>query len=282
MRLDPKLVHPSIFRAASGAMLNSNLASKDAKAFAEVQREWLRQYGMWIAAWTVAFVLGTMAAGMAVADGPKAFRLAVVFGFATVLITALIAGIFATRRRMSVRGLGAMLPLLDLTETQQAYAQTVVALDGAGRSKDEIDETMRTLNTLLDEEARLVGTRERIAGTEDREERAHLLAEREALAAKAAGTRIEGARAAFEQSLTLLDERLSSLDGQGFRLELIDAHLSLLRQAVLSTRDAARRITGGPTETAPDLGTDALRSAVALARGQTQAAEEALAELRAI
>lgn len=77
-----------------------------------------------------------------------------------------------------------------------------------------------------------------------------------------------------------MDERLAAHDAQGGQVERIDAHLELLRQAVLATRDAARHRGAAPADV--PLETDALRAAVSQARAQTQATEQALAELNAI
>jgi hypothetical protein len=282
VRLDPKLVHPSIFEATDGVMFNTNLASKDAKALAEFQKEWFKEYGLWLLGWVAALVFAFVGAISFTAGQPKGVRVATILGILITMVSSLIAGLMVNRRRMSLKELETLLPILDLTETQRAYAQTVVALGNMGQSRGEIDETMRALNALLDEETRLLATRTRLSGSESQDERAHLVSERERLAGKTSSAQDPSARAAFEQSLGLLDERLKSFEMQGTHLERIDAHLELLRQAVLATRDAARRLNGGAVVTAPDLATDSLRSAVALARAQTQATEAALAELRAI
>jgi len=224
--------------------------------------------------------MAMMIAISASAGHSKGFRVMTCLGVLITMVATLIGGFYVNRRRISLRELETLLPLLDLTDTQRAYAQTVVALGNMGQSRAEIDETMLALNALLDEEARLLTAREQILGSDNHDERAELGSERTNLYARMTAAQDAGARSAFEQSIVLLDERLASLDSQGAHLERIDAHLELLRQAVLATRDAARRLQGGVR--APDLATDSLRSAVALARAQTQATEAALAELRAI
>lgn len=185
-------------------------------------------------------------------------------------------------RNLSSEGLRVLLPSLDLTDSQRAYAETIVALGRSGRSKAEVEETTTALNALLDEETRLEGHRERAAGQEAGDALARLESERDALRVKADATTDTGARDAYAQSLVLLEERIAGLRADDGTLERIDAHLALLRQAILATRDAARRLDSAPTLSAPDLATDSLRSAVALARAQTTETERALAELRAI
>ncbi len=274
MRLNPDLVHPSIFRASDEVLFAGD---PDGDAFGA----WLKENAVTF----MAMVMGTVVAmipllGFA-AGQPKPVKIAIVFGLLGVLAAATTVAFSRSRRFMSLEKLEKLLPGAKLSETQRAYGHTVVALGKAGQPQYEIEETMRALNALLDEESHLLSTRARLTGTDDQDERAHLKAERERLAERTAAARDSSARAAFEQSLGLLDERLKSLDTQGTHLERIDAHLELLRQAVLATRDAARRLNGGAIATAPDLATDSLRSAVALARAQTQATEQALAELRA-
>lgn len=274
MRLDPDLVHPSIFRASDEILFAGD---PEGDAFGT----WLKE-NAWI---FMAMVMGTVVAMIPLlrfaAGQPKPVKIAIVFSLLGILAAATTVAFSKSRRFMSLEKLEALLPGAKLSETQRAYGHTIVALGKAGQPQYEIQETMRALNALLDEESHLLATRARLTGTDDQDERAHLAAERERLAAKTAAARDSSARAAFEQSLGLLDERLTSLDTQGTHLERIDAHLELLRQAVLATRDAARRLNGGAIATAPDLATDSLRSAVALARAQTQATEQALAELRA-
>lgn len=261
-------------------MFNTGYSGKDAKAMAAFQTEWLKAYGVWILGWLVATFMTMMIALAATAAMPKRVRVFVALGTLMSMVATLGAGLYVNRRRITLRELETLLPLLELTETQRAYAQTVVALGNMGQSRTEIDETMVALNALLDEESRLLTAREQILGSDHQDERSRLVEERMSLQAKMDAARDAGARSAFEQSIVLLEERLSNLDSHAAHLERIEAHLELLRQAVLATRDAARRLQGGVR--APELATDSLRSAVALARAQTQATEAALAELRAI
>ncbi len=281
MRLDPKLVHPSIFKATDGALWSGRYAApaagRDAKMVAEHQRVWFKEYGkgcfLYAALSCVAF-FGAIPIAVGMAKPWKAlFLLGVMAAIA-------LAGVFAylrNLRQLTAPELAALLPMLDLTEGQRAYAETLVALERSGRPRAEIEETMAALNALLDEEARLIGARDLVRGSQQGRE--PLVQERERLALRAAEAHDAEARLAYETSLALLGERLAAFDAQGSQIERIDAHLELLRQAVLATRDAAHHRSAAPA--GPDLGTDALRSAVALARAQSQATERALAELNA-
>ena len=193
-----------------------------------------------------------------------------------------VLGAARNARQMSPAELEAVLPVLDLNETGRAYAETVAALHRSGSPKADVDETMGALNALLDEENRLTTLRERLAGRGEENGLAALETEGDALRARLATTADPLARDAYSQSLGLLEERLAAFRSGDVGLERVDAHLSLLRQAVLATRDAARRLDAAPSSVGTDLATDSLRAAVSHARIQTQATEQALAELRAI
>ena len=280
MRLDPKLVHSSIFEATDAIV--AKMGSGDAEANKALNAHfpvWAQTYGVGCAGYCVVATLPFLATIFAQRHlGSPWTGIAVLASF--LLFFAIMgAAYMRNRRQLTVAELESLLPGLDLTETQRAYAEMVVTLSEQGQPAAE---TMTALNALLDEERRLVETRHRLTGSDVANERETLTSERERLAARAAGARDAVARDALEQSLALLDERRAIFDLQGDHLERIEAHLELLRQAVLSTRDAARRLGGAPVATAPDLATDTLRAAVANARAQTQATEQALAELRAI
>jgi hypothetical protein len=284
MRLDPKLVHPSIFKATDGVMWGTGYATNDPAAIAQQQSVWFKEYGAGCAAYCIggfAFFLTTILTLKSLHVSKPVDLFVVLF----MILGFIAAGIIATKRharRLSVTELESLLPLLKLSDTGRAYAETIIALHRSGRPKEEIEESMLALNALLDEEDRLVDVRTRLSGTDLTNERESLAAERQRIVDKIALTKDQSAREAFEQSLSLVEERQNLFESQGTSIERLDAHLELLRQAVLSARDAARRISGAPTASTADLAIGDLRSAIATARAQTQETERALAELRAI
>ncbi|RYG25068.1 hypothetical protein EON82_08445 [bacterium] len=284
MRLDPKLVHPSLFKATDGVMWGTGYATTDASVISAHQSAWFKEYG----AGCLGYCFGAFALFCATGWGLKAFEVdkpVRVLTMILVLIGLIAAGAIATvrhSRNLSVNELESVLPLLKLSDMGKAYSETIIALHRSGRPKAEIEESMIALNALLDEEARLVDVRTRLAGTDLTNEREVLAAERQRILDKIASTKDPSARDAFEQSLALVEERQTLFESQGTSIERLDAHLELLRQAVLSTRDAARRLSGAPTASIADLAIGDLRSAIATARAQTQETERALAELRAV
>lgn len=284
MRLDPKLVHPSIFKATDGIVFSGKMydgSPASIRVMNAHQKVWFQEYGKGCLLYSAGAVATFVASTAFAHDMAKPWKALFLLGVMAAVFAIGALAYWRNLRQLTAPELAALMPMLDLTEGQRAYAETVVALDRSGRPMAEIEETMVALNALLDEEARLVEARERLAGADLAAGREGLQKERERIAAKAAGARDPEARAAFEQSLALLDERIAALDAQGGGLERIDAHLELLRQALLATRDAALHRGAAPT-ILPDLGADALRSAVSRARAQTQATEQALAELNAI
>ncbi len=285
MRLDPKLVHPSIFKATDAAMWSGQVTSptgaSTVQASVEFQKVWFQEYGKGCFAYLALCVFGFVGAVQLAQLMDKPWRGLLMI---VVLLAMVAGGLLAYRRNLrhiTAPELGAILPLLDLTDVQRAYAETLVALDRSGRTPAEIEETMGALNALLDEDGKLIETRDSITGSAQRLDRQTLLSEREKIASRVASSQDPDAKAAFESSLGLVNERIASYDVLGSALERIDAHQELLRQAVLATRDAALHRAGTPIPL-PALGTDFLCAAVALARAQTTETERALAELRAI
>ncbi len=282
VRLDPKLVHPSVSKTASAVVWNGGI-DVGGGTISAYETQWLKEQGagsltfvlVATAAFTVS-ILGVKAMGI---QGPAAKFLVLVLALA--FAATLIVGATRGARNVTVGQYEALLPTLDLTAIGRAYVETMIALQRAGRPQAEADDTMRALNALLDEEARLLAMRE-ATGREPGDSFASLESERAALAAKATAAADAGAREAYGQSLSLLDERIDGLRAVDAGRERLDAHLELLRQAVLATRDAARRLGTAPAAIGSDLATDSLRAAVALARAQTTETERALAELRAI
>ena len=282
MRLDSKLIHPSIRRATDAAVWNGGVG-EDSKATAAYHTQWMSEHGagaiVYVLTATALFaasIIGTKALGL---DRP--LRGIIVLVLALLFAATLVYGAVRQTRSLSHSQLEALLPVLDLTETQRAYAEAMIALQASGRPKQEVDETLAALNALLDEEARLHAALETAAGGGPADGLARLAAERTALVTKAESATDSGARDAYHQSLSLLDERIAGLRAAHLGVERIEAHLELLRQAVLATRDAARRLVAAP-RVGLDFATDSLRTAVALARAQTGETERALAELRAI
>ena len=285
MRLDSKLFHPSLQAAIKGHSWDWNGASKrDPRAASDHATIWFREHGTGM----VAYVVSAFAIFLATALAMKGLHVAKpVLGITLVfllfgLLVGGIYGIVRTTERLSLAEFEALWPALDLSEVLRAYAETIGALYRSGRSPGEIQETLAVLNALLDEESRLAAARDRIVGRDVIGGALQLEAERDELRSKIERTHDAVARDAYAQSLTLLEERVEGLRSGAAGLERIEAHLALLRQAVLATRDAARRLDAAPTMTAPDFATDSLRSTVALARAQVQATEQALIEVRAI
>lgn len=283
MRLDPKLVHPSIFKATdtlawSGRLYGGGTA-KDLQASNAHQKVWMSEYGKGCIAYSTTAFAGLIGTVALAHNLDKPGRGLVVFAYIGVMLALGFWAYMRNLRQISSAELAALLPMMDLTEAQRTYAETLIALDRSGRSKTEIDDAMRALNSLLDEDARLAEMREQLSGSPENGDRQTLIDERAKLVARAESAKDVEAKRSFEQSIALLDERIAAFDSQGGQLERIDAHRELLRQALLATRDAARH--AGTLAPTTDLATDSLRSAVALARAQSQETERALAELNA-
>ena len=281
VRIDSKRLHPSVKKACDAAFWTGG--GGDPKSVQTYQSEWGKRHGagcaVYLALGLALFILVVLGAkSLELAKAARVFS-AMGFGmFWTFLGTFLL---YRQGKHRTVAEFESLIPALDVSPTQRAYADTLIALHRSGRSPEEIEESMTTLNALLDEEARLNALLEHLAGRDLEAETPALDAEAEDLSRRIESSRDPVAKEAYAQSLSLLQERIDALRSTDLGIERVQAHLSLLRQAVFTTRDAARRLATAPSAT-PELATESLRAAVARAREQTGETERALAELRAI
>ena len=281
MRIDTKSLHPTVKKAYDAAFWSGG--GGDPKRMQAYQSDWMKRHGsgciLYLAMGFALFIL--LINGVKELELVKSARVFSVLGFGMFWTLFGMFLLYRQGQSPTVEGFETLVPALDLSPSGRAYAESLVALHRSGRSQGEIEESMTALNALLDEEARLTQLLEHLAGRDLEAETPVLDAEAEDLARRIESSRDPVAREAYTQSLSLLQERIDSLRSTDLGIERIQAHLSLLRQAVFATRDAARRLAAAPSAT-PDLATDALRAAVARAREQSQETERALAELRAI
>ena len=261
-------------------MANANAETGEVAAYHNL---WFKEHGWGCLAYVVTAISVFFATGFGLKalEMDKSSRGLLMIALLVIMIVTGFAELMRQSRTLTVARLHAMLPLLKLSETRRAYADSLIALHRSGRAQEEIEESMAALNALLDEEARLTRLLEHLAGRDLEAETPVLDGEAEDLARRIESSRDPVAKEAYAQSLSLLQERIDSLRSTDLGIERIQAHLALLRQAVFATRDAARRLAAAPSATT-ELATDALRAAVARAREQTTETERALAELRAI
>lgn len=276
-------IHPILWRATDRLNSRWNMGnwSKDGEA-ERVNKHWslwMKQYWAGCLACVVPFALSFPAAFLAkewLGRGvPPLITLVLFWAIGGVMIGV---GYERNKRRLSVEELENLSPLLELDPVGRAYTDTVIALGKSSLPEEVAKETLASLNRVLDESERLTEA----AGTDPvddavpaEEERARLLALRDSATD-------HQARTMYDESLRLLDLRSTGRADRSARVARAEAQRELMRQTVLSVRDAvvgAREAADGQSDTA-DI--RRLLERVADVRREADAGARAAEELRAL
>lgn len=201
---------------------------------------------------------------------------------AIVLVMMVVAGIVAyayklirSRPALSPDDIRRLLPLLHLDDGEQAYIDTLLALgENPSLSEETAAQIARELSTLLDTyyelQSQLDGLREAM-GTASEEERENLRKRlKEAQDAEA--------RAALEQSLQLLEQRLKSQYALATYVQRMEAHLELILQTLKSLRESLARLKLAP-EGLNEFDVEQLRQHLLELRQEAAAIENAAQEV---
>jgi hypothetical protein len=278
-----KDIHPSIFEARdriTAAMMVGKVDENAAQAIGEHQSEWVKTYGTGCAALCSVLAVAVFGATFTVKamEAPKGIVLLTFFAMALLAAMVIYKAYERNKRQLTAHELAKLLPALKLTEAQRAYAETILALERApSMPAEERKEIQRHLNDLLDEDARLASHLEWL-GTDSSE---NLSAERHQLQARHDAATDPVAKAAFLQSIEMVESRIKASKAQIAAKERAEAQRSMVQQAVLSVRDSVSRMSGHSPE-APSLNLDKLRQTVATVHTQAAAVESAVEEVRAI
>lgn len=169
---------------------------------------------------------------------------------AMVLTLMVVAGIVAyaykivrSRAPFSPDDVRRLLPLLHLDEGEQAYMDTLLTLgEHTSLSEETAELIARDLKDLLDSyydlQNQLDGLREAM-GTASEEERENLRKRLEQ-------AEDAEARAALEESLQLLEQRLKNQQILGTYVQRMEAHLELILQTLKSLRESLARLKLAP------------------------------------
>ncbi|MCS6829055.1 MAG: hypothetical protein RMM08_06055 [Armatimonadota bacterium] len=229
-------------------------------------------------------VLGALVAGAALGGAIATVSPGVADPQAMVLTMMVVAGIVAyayrlvrSRAPLSPDDVRRLLPLLRLDEGEQAYMDVLLAL---GEHPSLVEETAeqiaRELKDLLDAyydlQNHLDGLREAM-GTASEEEY-------ESLRKRLEQTEDVEARAALEESLQLLAQRLKNRQALSTYVQRMEAHLELILQTLKSLRESLARLKLAPEGTGT-LDVEQLRRRLLELRQEASAIESAAQEVLA-
>lgn len=224
MRLNDELLHPEIYR-----LLARESGQASCSAF------------VLIGAAVVGAVLGGVVATLSpeVAK-PEAIVL-------TTMVSTVILGygynLVRSRAPLAPEDIRRLLPLLRLDEGEQAYVDTVLALTEHSALREETAEQLarelkELMDTYYDLQAQAEALREAM-GTATEEERQRLRKRLEQ-------TDDPEARAALQESLQLLEQRLQNRHTLSAYAQRMEAHLELILQTLKSLRESLARLELAP------------------------------------
>lgn len=186
----------------------------------------------------------------------------------------------ANRRSVTAEELSALLPALELTPNARLYAESLVELysqpiDGAVRV-----EAVKELNRLMDDDMALERARASFTTALAQNHVTEIEEEIRGLQAKVQAAQDPLARATYEHSLSLAQERLTDLERYRPFVERVDAQQEVVRQTLLRVRsDLGRARASGTLDVTEFMPT--LRTSLAGIRQHADEIERALEELRA-
>ncbi|MDW8290965.1 MAG: hypothetical protein RMM06_09585 [Armatimonadota bacterium] len=224
-----------------------------------------------------ATVVGATLGGVIAAMSPE-----VADSQAIVLTTAVSAGILAygyklvrSRAPFSPDDIRRLLPLLRLDEGEQAYVDTLLALSEHPALQEEtakqiLCELKELLDTYYDLQEQANALREAMgtATEEERDRLRHRLQE----------TEDDEARAALQESLQLLEQRLKNRQTLSIYTQRMEAHLELILQTLKSLRESLARLKLAP-EGMSGLDVEHLRQRLLELRQEASAIESAAQEV---
>lgn len=201
---------------------------------------------------------------------------------AVVLVMMVVAGIVAyayrlvrSRAPLSPDDVRRLLPILHLDDGEQAYMDTLLALsEHPSLSEEAAEQIARELKELLDTyynlQNQLDGLREAM-GTASEEEY-------ESLRKRLEEAQDAEARAALEESLRLLDQRLKNQQTLSTYAQRMEAHLELILQTLKSLRESLARLKLAP-EGLNEFDVEQLRQRLLELRQEAAAIENAAQEV---
>jgi|GEM_PF-1831577 len=287
MHLERDLIHPELFRAtdqfSSGVWMTggAGVPPEQMKAFTAHSNLWWRDNWKKATAWFVGWFVAIIGGGALVKTYlGKPWTAIFILLFMALTVFVSIAAYNRERRRLTAEELDTMLPMLDLTPIQRAYAEALVAMGDVAFPADQRREILTQLNRLLDEEARLRSIRQ--TGASHAAAQDEIAKERDEIIAKLDRTQDRVTRDALTRGLEICDRRLAAAADLSQTEERVDAQLEMIAQAIRGVRDSLHRLKSAPSASLADLNLEELDNSVSLAHRHTDSLESAVAEVRAI
>lgn len=206
-------------------------------------------------------------------------------GIGYTLLAALLATIgymFIQGRRlkMTIDELALLTPALRLTRIQRAYLEARLALETLALPADMTGELNEQLTALVDEEARLLRTKELGVVQASRPEA--IEAEQETLRERLASATDPASREALEHGLRTSERRLASARGLSLVVQRVDAQLEMIAQSIGDVRDGLYRMRMTPESSTTSVEMESIRETLEHVQNHAAAIDKAVAEVQAI
>lgn len=217
-----------------------------------------------------AFAGGFLGNALGVAPEYTPFFITVPFA-----IVAIVYAVVCSRPRLSVDEIQELLSSFDLDRGTQAYVDALIAIgENEYVDEDTAAQIAREMKSLLDTYYQLAAHRDELLeamGTASE-------SERDALRQQMAEVNDPEARAALQESLHLLEQRLANRQVVGAYVQRIEAHLELIVQTMKSLRDALSRLRVAP-ERVGEFDVEQLRQRLLELQQEAAAVENAAQEV---
>ncbi|AIE86810.1 hypothetical protein [Fimbriimonas ginsengisoli] len=286
MLLDRNKIHPSIFLATDKFVSNATwsggvgLSAEQKKASTEHTAVWMSENGKGcgaaIAGYAVLF-LGIIALKPVI--GQDHMKQAILAFFA-IGIAIFYFGYQFNKRRITIDEFRALVPGLELTSTQRAYAEAAMVLSEIPLHSATKDDLWAQLNRLVDEEARLLAVRARGAVVETTPDA--IAAERGEILSRLDAATDPVSRDALQRSLEICESRFRASRDLSLVVQRVDAQLELISQSMRSMRDTLLRLQSVPAETGVGIDLTPLRETVEHAHRHAVALEAAVGEVQTL
>lgn len=279
-------IHPSIFEAIDSIntqSMNGQVVSDGTfvKAYNAYNSAWFkvhwRGFSLWVAG--LAPTIATIPILRNVLEVPKPASAAIFFVALAAWIGSGVWGWERTKRDITVDELSAILPALELSESQKLYLTSVVSVLNSKILDDTqkqswLQALYQALDNALSLEKIHVDMRASIGGVSHQE----LLSEIAGLEAKVASAQDEMAKATYLESLELAKGRLNRSNGMAAQSERIEAQLELTRQTFLQTQESLSGLSIGSQQSA-HVSLDPLRANLSRVQNESQSILRAIEEL---
>lgn len=279
-------IHPSIFEAIdemNTQAMSSSLTTEGPtqRAYNAYNSAWFEVHWRGFSAWLLGLVpvIGTIPILRNVFDVSKPVSIGLMFAGLIAWVAAGIWGWERTKKDLTMKELNAIMPALNLSESQTLYLNSVIAVDASTLlDYDQKRSWLQALYQTLDNALSLEKLHDSIRASLGGSSHAELLKEIETLSQRAESAVDPLAKQTFQESLAMAQGRLARSHGMAAQSERIEAQLELTRQTFLQTHESLGSLSVGAQKSI-HVSLDPLRANLSRVQAESHEILQAIEEL---